>query len=106
VRGLGVGSWPPDVLAEASPTRRGAFLYLVCLFTIAFWDLDGRAIYHHDVARFAVIAREMIRGGDWLIPHQHGVVYVNKPILYIWAVAGPSAMVGDVTVFQIGRAHV
>lgn len=87
--------WPPDLAAEPAPSRAGTLLYVVALVLIAGWDLAGRSILHRDLPRFAVIAREMIQGGDWLVPHQHGRPYLNKPILFIWLVAGPSALAGD-----------
>lgn len=86
---------PPDLASEPVPSRAGTVLYVATLVLIAVWDLGGRSILHRDLPRFAVIAREMIMGGDWLVPQQHGKPYLNKPILFIWMVAGPSALVGD-----------
>lgn len=77
----------PDLLRERAPSRLGSALYLLALVAIAGWDLAGRSIFHRDVTRFATIATEMIRSGDWLVPTQYGATYANKPILYIWCVA-------------------
>jgi 4-amino-4-deoxy-L-arabinose transferase-like glycosyltransferase len=79
--------WPPDLLTDRATSKAGALLYVVAIVAIAFWDLGGRAIWHRDLPRFAVIAREMMRSGDWLLPTQYGEPYVNKPILYVWLVA-------------------
>lgn len=87
--------WPPDLLGDRPPTRLGGVLWALAVVLVATWDLAGRSILHRDLPRFAVIAREMLGSGDWLVPSQHGRPYVNKPILYIWAVAGPSALAGD-----------
>jgi 4-amino-4-deoxy-L-arabinose transferase-like glycosyltransferase len=92
---------PPDLLSDRGDPRRATVLFLAALFAIAFWDLGGRSIFHKDLPRFGTIAREMLRSGDWLVPTQYGKTYANKPILYIWAVAGPSALVGDPTVWTI-----
>jgi 4-amino-4-deoxy-L-arabinose transferase-like glycosyltransferase len=79
-------------------TSRVAALGLVVLcVAVALWDLGGRSVYERDVPRFGTIAREMVRGGDWLVPTQYGHVYANKPILYVWAVALPSKIAGDVS---------
>ncbi|HVG95054.1 MAG TPA: hypothetical protein VND21_11450 [Planctomycetota bacterium] len=84
--------WPPDLLTEPRPSRAGTAAYVLALALLAFWDLGGRSLLHRDVPRFAVIVTEMLRSGDWLVPTQHGEPYANKPILYIWAVALPSAL--------------
>ena len=38
-------------------------------------------------ARCALTVREMIRGGDWLVPHLNGEVYFNKPAPFFWLAA-------------------
>ena len=68
----------------------------LCVFC-ALWDLGARSLHVHDTARWGLLAREMIDGGQWLVPHRYGELYVNKPPLYLWAVAGPSALFGGVT---------
>ena len=85
---------PAGAVARLSASE--AVFWLVC-FAVALWDLNGRSIYHRDLPRFATIAREMIRSGDWLVPTQYGETYANKPILYVWAVAFPSWLAGDVS---------
>jgi 4-amino-4-deoxy-L-arabinose transferase-like glycosyltransferase len=96
---------PPDLASEPVPSRAGTVLYVVALVLIAVWDLGGRSILHRDLPRFAVIAREMITGGDWLVPQQHGKPYLNKPILFIWMVAGPSALFGDANAVLLRRCR-
>lgn len=76
-------------------------LFLLVVVAVAFWDLGGRSIYHRDLPRFGTIAREMIASNDWLVPTQYGHSYANKPILYVWAVAGPSALAGEVSTWTI-----
>ena len=93
--------WPPDLLTEPRPSRAGTAAYVLALALLAFWDLGGRSLLHRDVPRFAVIVTEMLRSGDWLVPTQHGEPYANKPILYIWAVALPSALFGGPTAFLV-----
>jgi 4-amino-4-deoxy-L-arabinose transferase-like glycosyltransferase len=99
--GSGRLPWPPDLLTEPRPSRAGTAVYAVALALLALWDLGGRSLLHRDVPRFAVIATEMLRSGDWLVPTQHGETYANKPILYVWAVAVPSALFGGVTPFLV-----
>lgn len=92
---------PPDAFCDRGEPRRKTCLFLLAVAAIALWDLGGRSIFHHDLPRFGTIAREMVRSGDWFVPTQYGRTYANKPILYVWAVAGPSALVGDVTTWTL-----
>lgn len=41
-----------------------------------------------DEPRFALIAKEMVETGQWLIPHIAGELYADKPPLFFWVVAG------------------
>ena len=40
-----------------------------------------------DEPRFALIAKDMVEGGNWLIPRVGGVLYPDKPPLFFWVVA-------------------
>ena len=44
--------------------------------------------------RYAEIAREMLAGGDWLIPHLNGIPHFDKPPLAYWATASGMALLG------------
>jgi 4-amino-4-deoxy-L-arabinose transferase-like glycosyltransferase len=45
---------------------------------------------------YAEIAREMLAGGDWIVPHLDGVPYIEKPPLLYWLQAASMAAVGVV----------
>jgi 4-amino-4-deoxy-L-arabinose transferase-like glycosyltransferase len=48
----------------------------------------GHEILRHPLeARYALAAREMLRGGPWLVAHLFGELYADKPPLYFWATA-------------------
>ena len=40
-----------------------------------------------DEPRFALIARDMVLTGDWLLPHVGGDIYSDKPPLFFWLIA-------------------
>ena len=55
----------------------------------------GREILRHPLeAKYAMAAREMVRGGPWLVAHLFGQIYPDKPPLYFWATAGVAELRG------------
>ena len=40
-----------------------------------------------DEPRFALVARDMLRSGDWLIPRVGGDLYADKPPVFFWLMA-------------------
>ncbi len=57
-------------------TLLAAALYLPCVWTRGLWSPDE--------PRYAEVARQMERRGDWILPHLNGEVYGEKPPLYFW----------------------
>ena len=64
---------------------------------ILFLNLWARSLENHGYLRYAEIAREMIRSGDWIVPHYNGEIFVDKPPLLFWLIALPSSIHGTVT---------
>ena len=52
-----------------------------------------------DECRRALVPLEMIIRGDWLTPTINGEIYLNKPPLFSWLVAGSYTLFGEVTPF-------
>ncbi len=48
-----------------------------------------------DEPRFALIAQDMLRSGDWLIPRVGGDLYADKPPLFFWLMAASMALTGS-----------
>jgi 4-amino-4-deoxy-L-arabinose transferase-like glycosyltransferase len=82
--------------------------------------LAGRPLFDPDEGRYAEIPREMLNGGDWVIPHLNGLVYLEKPPLQYWLTAlvfegfgqseftarlctGVAGFLSLLTVFLLGR---
>jgi 4-amino-4-deoxy-L-arabinose transferase-like glycosyltransferase len=48
-----------------------------------------------DEPRFALIARDMVRSGEWLFPHVGGDLYADKPPLFFWLIAALYQLTGS-----------
>ncbi len=74
----------------ASPNPRERWTYVgLAAFVAVLWlaTLSLRPLFNPDEGRYAEIPREMLSGGDWVIPHLNGIAYLEKPPLQYWATA-------------------
>ncbi len=62
--------------------------------------LSGRGFWDPDEPRFAVVAREMLERGDWIVPRFNGEPLALLPPLTYWSSALASLPAGDVTPFS------
>jgi 4-amino-4-deoxy-L-arabinose transferase-like glycosyltransferase len=75
----------PQVPASREPwVYRGLAALLAMLWLTT---LTTRPLFNPDEGRYAEIPREMLSGGDWVIPHLNGLAYIEKPPLQYWATA-------------------
>jgi 4-amino-4-deoxy-L-arabinose transferase-like glycosyltransferase len=75
--------------------RAGALLLVLALGALLYLPGLGREILRHPLeAKYALAAREMVRGGPWLVAHLFGDLYPDKPPLYFWATAGVAELRG------------
>jgi 4-amino-4-deoxy-L-arabinose transferase-like glycosyltransferase len=51
-----------------------------------------------DEPRFALVARDMLHSGDWLIPRIGGDLYADKPPVYFWLMAASMALTGSLRI--------
>ncbi len=63
------------------------FLLLLVAAIVLAAGLGLRDPWPADEPRFALIAKDMVEGGAWLIPRVGGVLYPDKPPLFFWLVA-------------------
>lgn len=72
----------------APETRRRSLLVTIafCGFAL-FWQLGVRGLNEPDEGRYASVSYEMLRSGDWIVPHFQGHLHVSKPPLLYWLVA-------------------
>lgn len=48
-----------------------------------------------DEPRFALVARDMVATGDWLVPRVAGDIYADKPPLFFWLIASFLTLTGS-----------
>ncbi len=44
--------------------------------------------FQGEEGRRVIVAENMLKSGDWIVPHVEGVVYLKKPPFYNWLLAG------------------
>src|SRR2546422_4695250 len=52
----------------------------------------GTDVYEGGEAREALVAREIVETGDWVLPLWNGVMVPSKPPLFHWLVAGGAVL--------------
>jgi 4-amino-4-deoxy-L-arabinose transferase-like glycosyltransferase len=86
-------------LRPGAASRRDVVLDLLWLVGLALVMMGAgfglRDPWPADEPRFALIAQDMLRSGDWLVPRVGGDLYADKPPLYFWAMAASMAVTGS-----------
>jgi len=75
----------PPSLARRELWTYAALAGLLVLLWLS--TLTARPLFNPDEGRYAEIPREMLSGGDWVVPHLNGLAYIEKPPLQYWATA-------------------
>jgi 4-amino-4-deoxy-L-arabinose transferase-like glycosyltransferase len=81
----------PPTAVKVTSTTRGLSRVIIgvagAVTILWFALLAHRPLYDPDEGRYAEIPREMATGGDWVVPHLDGLVYLEKPPLQYWLTA-------------------
>lgn len=85
------GPWAQRLLRPASASPRDIRLdwmwLLGCALLLIATGIGLRDPWPADEPRFALVARDMVASGDWLLPRVGGEVYADKPPLFFWLIA-------------------
>ncbi len=69
---------------------------LLALFAVLYLiPLQGHPLFIPDETRYAEIPREMVAGGDWVVPRLNGLPYFEKPVLGYWLSAVSLRVFGE-----------
>ena len=71
---------------EKVPRKIPRLLWVVLplAYLVYFYDLSATGLLGPDEPRYASIAREMARSGDWITPRLWGAPWFEKPALLYW----------------------
>jgi 4-amino-4-deoxy-L-arabinose transferase-like glycosyltransferase len=85
---------PPVVL----PAIGAGSLYLMAALLLPMffflYGLDAFPLRDNNEGLYAEIAREMLAGGNYIVPHLNGVPYIEKPPLLYWLCALSMKLLG------------
>jgi len=84
----------PAIRANGGPSRRAAAAVLLGLLVAFLGATGSRALNVPDEGRYAEVAREMLRLGDFVTPRLDGVPFLDKPPLFYWLEAAAFAVFG------------
>lgn len=93
-------SWLERWLRPGATGRRDVTVDLLWLVGLALVlmgaGLGLRDPWPADEPRFALVAQDMLRSGDWMIPRVGGDIYGDKPPVFFWLMAAAMALTGSV----------
>ena len=84
----------PDITAPRISWQRCLLLFLIVLL-LAAPQAALLPLIDRDEPRFAEAAREMVQGGDYVLPHFNNVPRYDKPPLIYWCQAAAYAIFGQ-----------
>jgi len=87
------------LLRTGRSSRRDVVLDLAFLLAMALLlmgaGLGLRNPWAPDEPRFVLVALDMLRSGDWLVPRIGGDLYADKPPLFFWLLAAAMRLTGS-----------
>src|SRR5262245_24821088 len=78
--------FPGPSSSTTEPARLLPLLCLIVLPALLLYPCLTFDLLEPDESRYAQIPREMLRRGDWVIPHLQAEPYLDKPPLFYWLV--------------------
>ena len=88
-------------MTSAFAHNRTAFILFVVATVIIFAGIGVRDAWPPDEPRFALVAKEMVTSGQWLIPMRGGDIYPDKPPIFMWCIALFYLVTGSLSVAML-----
>jgi len=96
------GTSTSDTLFTSRPWFRERELWVLLVLTLAiFLPRLTLLTIRGEESRRAVIAREMMETGDWIVPRTQGVVRLSRPPLQNWMIAGSAYLTGGMSAWAV-----
>jgi len=100
VPGAAVGSYLDRLLRPGRTDAREVLVDLAWIVGLGVLMMGAglglRDPWPADEPRFALVAQDMLRSGDWVLPRVAGDLYADKPPVYFWLMAASMAVTGSV----------
>lgn len=72
------------------------WLVVIAVFALAIGFQGARGLYDPDEGRYAAVALQMLRSGDWFTPQlNHELPHFSKPPLTYWVLAASMKLLGE-----------
>ena len=84
-------------MKELFKEQNELFLVILLAAVLFLSNIWGYDLWAPDEPRFAEISREMIEEGHWIVPHDNGLIYTDKPPLLFWLISVFSILTGGVS---------
>jgi 4-amino-4-deoxy-L-arabinose transferase-like glycosyltransferase len=91
----------PESTVPSSMGRQPLFWGLLLLTTALYLPKLTTLTIRGEESRRAVIAREMLESGDWIVPRTQGVVRLSRPPFQNWLIAGTAMVTGGMSTWAV-----
>ena len=86
---------PSRMSPNAALPPRGTALLLALVTALLLFRLGEAPLVGPDEPRYARVAVEMFRRGDWIVPTLQGQPWLEKPALYYWMAGAAFSLFGE-----------
>lgn len=76
-------------------------VWVVAMWAVLFLPHAARQAMRFEEGRRALLARDVLEEGRWMLPRVCGVRYVNKPPMLVWLIVGASYLTGGVNEWAV-----
>lgn len=83
-----------QISSRTQPPFADVLILLGVCALVFFLGLGDAPLWDDDETRFAVVARGMLRSGDWIVPRYQGEL-ADKPAALFWTIAGSFSLLGQ-----------